>query len=160
GVRDGPALLAHLQPARRARSDFRNRARRLYRPCARPRSRGGAGLLRFARGTGLSARKMKDTLLVELLTEELPPKSLRALSEAFAEKVRDSLVKAQLARGPDFAVFDTPRRPAFSLATALALSATPLRLAFSIPSVEASAAGRATEVTGPSAKAPATAIEG
>jgi glycyl-tRNA synthetase beta chain len=86
---------------------------------------------------------MKETLLVELLTEELPPKSLRALSEAFAEKVRDSLVKAQLARGPDLAVFATPRR-----------------LAFSIPSVEASAAGRATEVTGPSAKAPAAAIEG
>ena len=86
---------------------------------------------------------MKETLLVELLTEELPPKSLRALSEAFAEKVRDSLVKAQLARGPDLAVFATPRR-----------------LAFSIPSVEASAAGRATEVTGPSAKAPAVAIEG
>jgi len=86
---------------------------------------------------------MKETLLVELLTEELPPKSLRALSEAFAEKVRDSLVKAQLARGPGLAVFATPRR-----------------LAFSIPSVEASAAGRATEVTGPSAKAPAVAIEG
>jgi glycyl-tRNA synthetase beta chain len=86
---------------------------------------------------------MKETLLVELLTEELPPKSLRALSEAFAEKVRDSLVKAQLARGPGLAVFATPRR-----------------LAFSIPSVEASAAGRATEVTGPSAKAPAAAIEG
>ena len=32
---------------------------------------------------------MKDTLLVELLTEELPPKSLRALSEAFGEKVLD-----------------------------------------------------------------------
>ncbi|HWI35177.1 MAG TPA: glycine--tRNA ligase subunit beta [Burkholderiales bacterium] len=86
---------------------------------------------------------MKPTLLVELLTEELPPKSLRALSEAFAEKVRDSLVKAQLAAGGDLTVFATPRR-----------------LAFSIPNVEASAAGRETQVTGPSAKAPAAAIEG
>jgi glycyl-tRNA synthetase beta chain len=86
---------------------------------------------------------MKATLLVELLTEELPPKSLRALSEAFAEKVRDSLVKAKLAAGGDLTVFATPRR-----------------LAFSIPNVEASAAGRETEVTGPSAKAPAAAIEG
>jgi glycyl-tRNA synthetase beta chain len=86
---------------------------------------------------------MKETLLVELLTEELPPKSLRALSEAFAEKVVDSLVKAQLAQGRELHVFATPRR-----------------LAFSIPGVAASAAGRETEVTGPSAKAPAAAIEG
>jgi glycyl-tRNA synthetase beta chain len=86
---------------------------------------------------------MKATLLVELLTEELPPKSLRALSEAFAEKVLDSLAKAQLVQGRELQVFATPRR-----------------LAFSIPNVQASAAGRETEVTGPSAKAPAAAIEG
>src|SRR4051812_39083418 len=86
---------------------------------------------------------MKATLLVELLTEELPPKSLRALSEAFAEHVLQSLAKAQLAVGSDLAVFATPRR-----------------LAFSIGSVAASAAGREAEVTGPSAKAPAAAIEG
>jgi glycyl-tRNA synthetase beta chain len=86
---------------------------------------------------------MKATVLVELLTEELPPKSLRALSEAFAEKVLDSLAKAQLAAGRELTVYATPRR-----------------LAFSIANVEASAAGRETEVTGPAAKAPAAAIEG
>jgi glycyl-tRNA synthetase beta chain len=86
---------------------------------------------------------MKETLLVELLTEELPPKSLRALSEAFAEKVLDALLKAQLVQERELQVFATPRR-----------------LAFSIADVEASAAGRETEVTGPSAKAPAAAIEG
>jgi glycyl-tRNA synthetase beta subunit len=30
---------------------------------------------------------MNDTLLIELRTEELPPKSLKVLSEAFAEAV-------------------------------------------------------------------------
>jgi len=30
---------------------------------------------------------MQDALLIELLTEELPPKSLQALSEAFAERL-------------------------------------------------------------------------
>ena len=86
---------------------------------------------------------MKATLLVELLTEELPPKSLRALSEAFAEKVLDSLASAQLAAGRELTVYATPRR-----------------LAFSIANVADSAAGRETEVAGPSAKAPAAAIEG
>ena len=87
---------------------------------------------------------MKATLLVELLTEELPPRSLRALSEAFAEHVLQSLSKVQLADAK----------------AALMVYATPRRLAFSIPDVQASAAGRETEVTGPSAKAPAAAIEG
>jgi glycyl-tRNA synthetase beta chain len=86
---------------------------------------------------------MKAMLLVELLTEELPPKSLRVLSEAFAEKVLDALAKAQLAQGRDLHVFATPRR-----------------LAFSIGGVEGSAAGRETEVAGPAAKAPPAAIEG
>jgi glycyl-tRNA synthetase beta chain len=86
---------------------------------------------------------MKATVLVELLTEELPPKSLRALSEAFAEHVLQSLTKAQLASGNGLNVFATPRR-----------------LAFSIANVEASAAGRETEIAGPSAKAPPAAIEG
>jgi glycyl-tRNA synthetase beta subunit len=36
------------------------------------------------------------TLLVELLTEELPPKSLRHLSESFAEEVNSELIKHRL----------------------------------------------------------------
>ena len=87
---------------------------------------------------------MKASLLVELRTEELPPKSLRALSEAFAERVLDALTKAQLA---------APDAP-------LKVYATPRRLAFSIADVAASASGRESEVTGPSAAAPAQAIAG
>ena len=87
---------------------------------------------------------MNATLLVELLTEELPPKSLRALSEAFAERALGLLAKAALADA------NAP----------LAVYATPRRLAFSIPGVAKKAAGREVEVTGPSAKAPAAALEG
>ena len=87
---------------------------------------------------------MKATLLVELLTEELPPKSLRALSEAFAARVLETLAKAQLA---------DPK-------SNMCVYATPRRLAFSISGVEDKAAGREMELTGPSAKAPAAAIEG
>jgi len=86
----------------------------------------------------------KATLLVELLTEELPPKSLRALSEAFAEHVVGALLKAQLAApAPSLAVYATPRR-----------------LAFTVAEVAASAAGRQSEVTGPPVNAPAQAIAG
>ena len=82
-------------------------------------------------------------LLVEILTEELPPKSLRALSEAFAESVARQLSQAKLREG-----------------TALRVYATPRRLAFSIPGGLARAPDRDSEVTGPAAKAPAQAIAG
>jgi glycyl-tRNA synthetase beta chain len=84
------------------------------------------------------------TLLLELLTEELPPKALRALSEVFAEQVVSALLKAQLvAPSPAIAVYATPRR-----------------LAFTVAQVAASAAGRESEITGPPATAPAPAIAG
>jgi glycyl-tRNA synthetase beta chain len=88
---------------------------------------------------------MASTLLVEVLTEELPPRSLRVLSEAFANRLLDDLVKCQLKlREPEGAKsFATPRR-----------------LAVLIPGVEEKAGDRETEVTGPPAKAPAQAIEG
>jgi glycyl-tRNA synthetase beta chain len=82
-------------------------------------------------------------LLVEVLTEELPPKSLRALSEAFAAKAARDLAQAKLHDGGAPRIFATPRRMAFSLAD-----------------VREEAADRDSEVTGPSAKAPAQAIAG
>jgi glycyl-tRNA synthetase beta chain len=87
---------------------------------------------------------MKAPLLVELLTEELPPKSLRALSEAFRDRLLADLAKAQLA-GSDAKV---------------RAYATPRRLAVLIPDVAPAGQDRETEVAGPSAKAPAQAIEG
>jgi glycyl-tRNA synthetase beta chain len=51
------------------------------------------------------------TLLVELLTEELPPKSLRLLGEAFAEQLVAEIARHRLTeRDPPRQVFATPRR--------------------------------------------------
>ena len=52
-----------------------------------------------------------ETLLVELLTEELPPKSLRALSEVFGAVVLGDLTKGKfLTKGAVARTFATPRR--------------------------------------------------
>jgi glycyl-tRNA synthetase beta chain len=88
---------------------------------------------------------MAETLLVELLTEELPPKSLLRLSEAFMDKVFNELARGQLIqRDPrDRRIFATPRR-----------------LALLIPNVLAQGQDRESEVTGPPAKAAPQAIAG
>ena len=58
---------------------------------------------------------MKATLLVELLKEELPPKSLSALAEAFLENLSKALGAAHLLAGKEKGrVFATPRRLALS----------------------------------------------
>ena len=87
----------------------------------------------------------RATLLVELLTEELPPKSLRALSEVFMDRLCNGLERYQLiSRDPrDRRIYATPRR-----------------LAASIPGVAAAGVDRENEVSGPSANAPAPAIAG
>ena len=55
---------------------------------------------------------MKASLLVELFTEELPPKALRHLGEAFGHGLQDCLIRAQLKdRDPrDTRIFATTRR--------------------------------------------------
>ena len=88
---------------------------------------------------------MALALLVEVLTEELPPKSLRQLSEAFAHRLLNDLVKRQLKL----------REPAGTR-----IFATPRRLAVAIPDVKAAAENRETEITGPAVNAPAQAIAG
>ncbi len=92
-----------------------------------------------------AAHSAEASLLIELLTEELPPKSLRMLSEAFMERLFNDLVKRQL---KDRVLRD--RR----------IFATPRRIAVLIPNVVAVGQDRKTEVTGPSTKAPAEAIAG
>ncbi|WP_018152501.1 glycine--tRNA ligase subunit beta [Leeia oryzae] len=54
---------------------------------------------------------MQETLLIELLTEELPPKALATLGQVFAQTVFDELVKLQLV-GADVELqpFASPRR--------------------------------------------------
>jgi glycyl-tRNA synthetase beta chain len=86
-----------------------------------------------------------ESLLVELLTEELPPKSLRLLGEVLKDRLLNKLVQHQLKlRVPAEARF----------------FATPRRLAVYVPEVSATAQDRETEVPGPSANAPAQAVAG
>jgi glycyl-tRNA synthetase beta chain len=85
---------------------------------------------------------VNESLLVELLTEELPPKSLRAMSEAFLHGVSSALAKAELA-APGGRAFATPRR-----------------LAVWIPQVAAAAPDRDSELAGPSVNAPEQALAG
>jgi glycyl-tRNA synthetase beta chain len=82
-------------------------------------------------------------LLVELLTEELPPRSLRALSEAFADAVGTALAKAGLAQDSARQAFATPRRLAVLVAAVLSV-----------------AKDRESELSGPSVKAPEQAVAG
>ena len=76
---------------------------------------------------------MNETILIELRSEELPPKSLKSLSEAFAEAVFSAL-KAQEFAAPD------------SVCTAYA---TPRRLALTITGIAARQPDRILEKKGP-----------
>jgi len=80
---------------------------------------------------------MQDTLLIELLTEELPPKSLQALGQRFADGISQRLIEL------DFASANTPHR-AF---------ATPRRLAVAIADVRDHQPEQAIERKGPAVTA-------
>src|SRR6266568_387524 len=85
------------------------------------------------------------SLLVELLTEELPPKSLAHLGRAFEEGIYDGLVLRGLLIAPS-------RHP-----RALA---TPRRLAMQAPNVLDMASDQPRDFTGPFVKAPPEAVAG
>ena len=71
----------------------------------------------------MSAATVQRTLLVELLTEELPPKALARLGAAFAEGIRAGLDKHKfLAEGSVTTAFATPRRLAVSITQVAARS--------------------------------------
>ena len=77
---------------------------------------------------------MKDNLLIEIGTEELPPKALLSLSDTFAENIE---------RGIHAAEFDF---------TGIKRYATPRRLAVVIEDLEADQAGRVDHRRGPAVK--------
>src|SRR5262245_39180797 len=85
-----------------------------------------------------------ETLLVEILTEELPPKALKTLAQEFALKTLDALASAGLIdTASDFSSFATPRR-----------------LAVQVPKVREKAPDTARDVQGPSVSAPQQAVAG
>jgi glycyl-tRNA synthetase beta chain len=91
-----------------------------------------------------AAAPKAETLLVELLTEELPPRSLEALGRAFRDHLVNDLESAGL-------------RTADSVARHFA---TPRRLAVSVTHVLAAAPDLREKVQGPSVKAPPEAVAG
>ena len=86
-----------------------------------------------------------SSLLVELLTEELPPKALATLAASFASSVREELVGAGLA-AKDVSFSST--------------LCTPRRLAVLVATVTEQAPFQDREVQGPSTKAPEAAVAG
>jgi len=87
---------------------------------------------------------MKATLLVELLTEELPPKSLKELSEIFGSKL----------------FFDLEKDRFLSNGSALAVLATPRRLAVLIAKIKERSPATERDVQGPPVTAAAQAVAG
>ncbi|MGW8183114.1 MAG: glycine--tRNA ligase subunit beta [Burkholderiales bacterium] len=85
---------------------------------------------------GKTSQPASASLLVELLTEELPPKALKRLSESFAAALADDLRRDEfLGDGSSVDAFATPRR-----------------LAVTITHVRERAPDRAVEFSGPSVK--------
>ena len=53
---------------------------------------------------------INDTLLIELITEELPPLSQKELGEHFGKNIYESLIHNQLTSASEYQTFSTPRR--------------------------------------------------
>lgn len=67
---------------------------------------------------------MTQTLLIELLTEELPPKALNNLGNHFAASIAEGLEKAQLIDGAtEFTAYASPRRLAVQIPNVKAVQA-------------------------------------
>ncbi|XOJ89562.1 glycine--tRNA ligase subunit beta [Methylophilaceae bacterium Uisw_097] len=58
---------------------------------------------------------VKDNLLIELFTEELPPDSLESLSDQFGKTITSALLSKNLIDTSDFQTYATPRRIAVNI---------------------------------------------
>lgn len=58
---------------------------------------------------------VKDNLLIELFTEELPPDSLESLSDQFGKTITSELLSKNLIDTSDFETYATPRRIAVNI---------------------------------------------
>jgi glycyl-tRNA synthetase beta chain len=91
-----------------------------------------------------AAAPRAETLLVEILTEELPPKALDALGRSFRDHLTNDLERAGLRTSESTSRY----------------FATPRRLAVSVTHVRPEAAEARDKVLGPSARAPEQAVSG
>jgi glycyl-tRNA synthetase beta chain len=83
----------------------------------------GARLVSASGGSAAASAASAATLTVELLTEELPPKALKLLSEAFAEGILDGLRDRGLLQATSTKTpYATPRRLAVKVTHVLAVS--------------------------------------
>lgn len=82
---------------------------------------------------------MTDTLLIELGTEELPPKTLKKLSDAFTAELLSGLIEAELIAQTE--------------ANSASPFASPRRLALSVPNVIAAQPDQTIERRGPAVQA-------
>jgi glycyl-tRNA synthetase beta chain len=104
---------------------------------------------------------MSATLLVELLSEELPPKALKMLGEEFARLVTDGLAKAGIVSAQPPAVHATPRRLALQLTgiaaraddRSVAVKLMPAKVAFDASGQPTTALRKRLEKEGASAQA-------
>ena len=136
-LRAGAQSLAYLQSARCAPCHVGHRTAKLSSARAHPRARRGAGLLRESRVARLSTlqrhascgrrmRAERRDFLVEIGTEELPPKALPELSRAFVSALTAALAagrpqpwrahavcNAAPTRGPRAAPCRAPARAAY-----------------------------------------------
>ena len=99
---------------------------------------------------GKTARTATQTLLVELLTEELPPKALYQLSQNLANHIQTALLERGLI--DESAMHDGTN--------SLTAFATPRRLAVQISNVRELSPETQREVQGPPVTAPAQAVNG
>lgn len=113
---------------------------------------------------------MNANLLVELFTEELPPKALKQLGEAFGHQVQDWLMRAQLTtHNPHGArIFATPRRLAVLIVDVMSKAADreeskklmPATVAFNADGKPSAALAKRLEKEGGSANRLERKIEG
>lgn len=52
----------------------------------------------------------KNNLLIEIVTEELPPLSQKDLGEAFAKNIAQSILELKLIESLEYETFSSPRR--------------------------------------------------
>ena len=113
---------------------------------------------------------MNQSLLVELFTEELPPKALRQLGEAFGFRLQDWLIRAQLKDHDvrETRIFATPRRLAVLIKDVRPKAADrteskklmPAKLAFGGDGAPSTALGKRLEKEGATADQLERRIEG